>query len=406
MENAQLQQLNEHKHGALFKVSILVLALDGTVGNIISGILPLMKQHYSAYSGSLVENILTIPSFSMLLFILLSPYIAQHIGTKKTGLIGLGLTFLCGVAPFFIDNIYAVLVIRFIFGAGVGLVSPLIYSYTSFLYDDVEKAQMLGWGGSFTNVLNVIMTYLLGFLIQFSWKAGFLAYGIFAITFLLVLFFAPDLKIKPHKTSKAERSSVFNRKTVKYLIYLFILFIDTMIFYAKYASTILEGNYGDVTQATFILGTLSVIAILGGLLFGFVYKVTTNKLFYISMLMMAIGFLGVSLATNIFVNGFFTFLYGFGTSWVSSSLFFLLFQAVSKEQGSIISSFALIAVNLGVFCSTFFSGFLTSVFHISHSATYLQIISGITLAIAVIEFISRRIEAKSNVIEEKEETID
>lgn len=70
------------KNKIWFKTALLSISLVLTSASAISAIIPMMLNQLPGVSSSLIESIVTIPSFSMMLFVLLSGPISSRLGKK------------------------------------------------------------------------------------------------------------------------------------------------------------------------------------------------------------------------------------------------------------------------------------------------------------------------------------
>ena len=110
----------ENQKGALQKVAVLGISLMLTSSQAINGVLPQIRDALNI-SQSQAELLGTAPSISVILFILLSSYIADKLGMKKTIIVGLLLAGIGGIIPILFSNFSMILVSRIILGAGLGL---------------------------------------------------------------------------------------------------------------------------------------------------------------------------------------------------------------------------------------------------------------------------------------------
>ena len=112
----------------ILKLTILSISLMLSAASAISVTLPMIKNQFPDIAPATVESLVTIPSFTMLIFILLSSFIVKGIGKKKTVMLGLTLAFVGGVIPVFVTNFSVIYISRFILGAGTGIYNSLAVS--------------------------------------------------------------------------------------------------------------------------------------------------------------------------------------------------------------------------------------------------------------------------------------
>lgn len=349
---------NYNPSSVLFKASILAISIDATASGVVSGAIPVMQESFSGLPSYLVESISTLPSLSILLFVMLSSFITKRIGYKKTVLLGLMISFLSGIAPFFLNNIYLILAMRFLFGAGIGMLNPLSYSIISYFYDGNERAQMFGLISTVSNFASVILTAAAGLLLQYSWRTSFLTYFILLAVFFLVLFFVPDVHINEEETAN-EKTGIFSalktmdKAVLLYAICMFILFSVFMTVNIKLGSLVTEGGYGTATQASFLLSLSNLTGIIIGVIFGFVYKTLQEKIFPIALALMGIAYFFLAHASSLLTAGLLIILLASAFSFLSTFIFLRVSQLAPKEMNNVVSSIMLVAINLGGFLSPY-----------------------------------------------------
>jgi len=92
------------KRGFLFKLTLLSISLLLTSANAISMTIPMIQANFPDISQTTIESLVTVPSFTMMIFVLLSGFISSKIGSKKTVMLGLLLSLVGGVFPLFTQN--------------------------------------------------------------------------------------------------------------------------------------------------------------------------------------------------------------------------------------------------------------------------------------------------------------
>ena len=341
----------------LFKASILAISIDATTAGVISGAIPLMQKNFSKVPNYLVESISTLPNLSIMLFVLLSPLITKKMGYKKTVLTGLMLSFLSGIAPFFLHNIYLILASIFIFGAGVGMLNPLSYTIVSYFYNGTERAKMFGFISTVSNLASVLMTALAGILLQISWQTSFLTYFILLGVFLLVFFVVPEIEKENEqigtKQSIYSELKALNKSVFAYAFCTFVLFSVFMTFNIKISSLITTRGYGSATDASFILSLTSLTGMFIGVIFGFVHKVLKDKIFPLFIFLMGIAFFLIPTSNQLVMTGAMIIMLAGSFSFLATFIFLKISEIVPTEKNNIVSSINLVATNLGAFLAPY-----------------------------------------------------
>ncbi|MFX3616453.1 MAG: MFS transporter [Sporolactobacillus sp.] len=78
-----------------------------------------------------IELLTTIPSFFLMIGILLSNWIARKLGLKQTVMLGVAITALAGLSPIVITSFPLLMLSRAAFGFGVGIFNSLLASIIS-----------------------------------------------------------------------------------------------------------------------------------------------------------------------------------------------------------------------------------------------------------------------------------
>ena len=115
-------------HKTMLKFGILSISTMLQDAGAISVAVVGMVAAFSNHSSASVQALVTIPSFSMMLFILLNSLAVKLLGKRNTVFLGLGLALVGGVAPAITSSFTAIQICRFLYGAGTGLYTPLAVS--------------------------------------------------------------------------------------------------------------------------------------------------------------------------------------------------------------------------------------------------------------------------------------
>ena len=89
----------------------------------ISAILPSMLGYFNSYSPSQVDILISIPSFAIMIMILVNTWLAGYLNERLMITGGLLLLSISGTAPLFFQNYTFVLISRILLGLGIGLIN-------------------------------------------------------------------------------------------------------------------------------------------------------------------------------------------------------------------------------------------------------------------------------------------
>lgn len=146
--------MNQKTKPALLSVSLLVVSAGAIAGNI-----PAIESSYPLINKIIIELLTTLPSLFIILTVLLSPKIARVIGYKKTIQLGVLLVLAAGVIPVFTTAFATLFFSRILFGIGIGLINPLLYSFASNLYSGRELASVIGLQSAFEGIGGMLITF-------------------------------------------------------------------------------------------------------------------------------------------------------------------------------------------------------------------------------------------------------
>lgn len=206
-----------------FKVALFSMAAMTTLGSaVIASSLPSISRHFeeilynptSALASFTLEHldiltrlVLTIPAIFV---VFLSPFagmLMDKFGKLRFVFPAMTIWTLSGVSGFFLNDIYAILISRAIFGIATTFImtgaSALLgdyYSHGGFN----RRANALSWQGFFCAVGGAFFICIAGYVSSYSWRYPFLVYGLGILITLLafVYLFEPKfIKFYPKKST-------------------------------------------------------------------------------------------------------------------------------------------------------------------------------------------------------------
>ncbi len=173
---------------AILSISLLTVMASAAVSPALAKI----RQAFPAADITLIKLVLTLPSLLIIPFSLLSGFLAARMKKKNVLLIGLVIYFLGGVGGGFAQNITQLLIIRGLFGIGVGLIIPLSTSLIADFYEGAERTKVMGLSGSVSHMGGVIFLLLSGWLACMSWRYAFGVYSLSLVTAIMLMVWLPE----------------------------------------------------------------------------------------------------------------------------------------------------------------------------------------------------------------------
>lgn len=192
------------------KISILSLSLILVSTYSVSAALPGMVEYFKDYSRTEVEQLISIPSFAIMIMVLLNTKLSVWIRERVSITLGLLLLVAGGSAPMFIRQYELMFAARVLMGIGIGLINTYAITMINERYEGRERAALLGIRGSAEVLGNAVLTLIAGKLLLYGWSKAFAVYLAGLPVLFLYLTFVPERSRRSPKERK-ERSSLGER---------------------------------------------------------------------------------------------------------------------------------------------------------------------------------------------------
>ncbi|MQS75558.1 MFS transporter [Lactobacillus halodurans] len=387
------------------RFSLLSISLVLTSAGAISGNIPAMAKTFSNESLSSVEMLTTIPALMVVIFVLLSSFIAKWIGQKQTVILGLVIALISGLVPVFSNDFTVILVSRATLGVGFGLFNSLAVSMISDYFTGDERAQLIGFQSAFQGLGTAIMTYVAGQLLKVDWHVTFWIYAIILPILALFILFVPSPKADVDKKSGNSTKSVkqsTNLQVIGYVLLLFVVLIIYMGVQVKLALLFTSNGYGTATDAANIISIMSIGSMLAGFAFGTIFKVIRRYTIPVAMVLMAVSFFILSVSSSVVLSGVGGVLTGISFSLIVPYLFNQVSVVSPKGSATLSTSLLLVGSNLGSSFSPYGLAILGNLSG-TNSVNGVFMAGGIVLAIMAViglVFVTSRNKNRKNVVKE------
>jgi MFS family permease len=310
---------------------LIVAPITVMTGSVLSASLPLISEHFQYVENAklLSQLILTIPFIAITFFGPFVHYLTDIFGKQNTFILALVYTALVGALTGILDNIYLILVARFLFGFGIATISSIFLSIIGDSFDGNERNTFLGYQSSFVFLAGAIFTMLGAWAGEYSWRYCFYLYLlIILLVFTSKFFLRTTIQAKPIKKIK-----IFNFKLFKeyFLIFFFAFFLKLLFFIFPTQLPFLLVEIELETHIGIILAFLLFFAIFSSFIFGYLNKkISLKSLLIISLLLKAISYIGLAISSSLY-----PFLFVTAFSGISSGLLHILLVKWLLDQISI-----------------------------------------------------------------------
>ncbi len=349
----------------VLSVSVLTIMSAAT----IAPVLPSLAKEFSTvpYAPFLSKLMLSLPA----LFIALSAplagrFIDQH-GRLKLLYFGLILYAMAGTSGYFLDNIYYILGGRILLGCAIGITMTVGVTLIGDYFQGEQRKRFVGFQGAVIAFGGVIFTQVGGILADIGWQIPFLIYllSLLFIPMVLVFLKEPDIGHQDSVHTQAEHQTPAG--LLHKLYGTAILFM--ILFYIIPTQLPFHLNKIGVNQYS-IIGTALAINSLGAVIGSLMYarvkrRIDFPHVFFIGFLLMAIGFFGVGVTTNVIITFGFVFAAGIGFGLILPNLNFWIIEITKAEVRGHNIGVLTTCIFLGQFISPIISEPLITLFDVS-----------------------------------------
>ena len=387
----------------MFKLAFLSISLLLTSTASISITIPKMQQTFANQSATAVEALVTASNITVMIFVLLSPFIVRVFGTRKTVLTGLFLAGVSGVVPMFSDNYFLVYISRLVLGAGLGMFNSLAVSLINDFWSGDTRNKMLGFQSAVQSVGQTVTTFIAGILVNYNWHYSYSIYFLALVSFILFLVYVPDTTTKDDLVTN-EVVEKPKQSINSYVLFssfgLLISFALLMAVFLKSAGFVVEEKFENASFIGPAVSVDTVVGFLGSLLYGYIVKITKQYTFSLSYAIIGISFLIVALAPNMFVITLGMAIGGIGGSVFLPIAFGTILEKAPANSGNLAISIAMVGTNLGTYLSPYLLATLGNLFG-NNTSKFSIIIAGVLmLVLAVFYFFIRNIFKQANEVGE------
>ncbi|MBV7434069.1 MFS transporter [Cardiobacteriaceae bacterium TAE3-ERU3] len=337
------------QEGIAFKAALLGISIFLLSHLAIAPAIPKLYQLYQQQNPDIglasVESLVTMPAAMITLFVLLSDGVARRLGKKRTVLLGLGLTLMAGVAPFFLTDFVWVMVSRVLLGIGIGLYNALSISLLSDFYHGQQRSNMIGLRTSFLNIGKALTTFIAGYALIYGAEYTFLVYVLVVPVWILFVLYVPEPQLLQHQ--QQNRQAMWGKNTFGICLLTFLVGVCYIGATVKIPTLLVSYHGLGDDDSRNMLTVLAISGTLLGFVFGQIFSRLQGWMLSLMLLIMALGnvlFASTSSVALLYLGSIFIGLAFVGTM---SSIFCLITQQFAAQKVLFVTSMALAAGNIG-----------------------------------------------------------
>jgi MFS family permease len=216
-------------HRNVLKIGILSLALLTIPQSMLNPVLPAIQAAFPNVAPSIIQLLSTIPSLCCVVFSPVYGKLTGFVARRKIYSAAIILLLVGGILPAFVSSFALFLMLRFVMGAGVGLLIPAATDLIVNFFDGSTRRTMIGWNQAAASIGGVLFQLIGGYLAGINWRYACLATAVCAIFFLIAFIIIPEPELKV-KASEADQENKFRMSgrmcafSVWYLFYAMFTF--------------------------------------------------------------------------------------------------------------------------------------------------------------------------------------
>lgn len=282
------------------KIIITIICISFTQGLqfCLSPVLGQIQNHFSNVSVSMVQMLVTVPTFLSIAMALLSGWLVVKISKKKLLLFSGLVAGITGFIPFLADSFILLFVSRIFFGIALGICIALNTAVVAEFFEGDERVSVMGIQAASVGAGIMIITTLGGIVGASRFQNAYVLNVIGFIAFILIAVCLPETGTT--KVNGAEKIQM--NKTVYVTSVICALEMLFLITFSTNIAMHLSGNLaGSTTVTGNLTGVFSGSQIVVGLILGGITKITKKYTLPAAMLSFSVGGLILILFPSSFI---------------------------------------------------------------------------------------------------------
>jgi len=323
------------------------LLMMGVIG--ISSSLATIGANFPNVSQTMIQNLISISCIAIIPTTIIVGKLMETIPKKSIAMAGIILFLIGGVVPAFITSFSAILVMRAVFGVGVGICQVVSTAIIAEHFSGAEQEKVQGTLQASQMAGAAVMVFAGGWLADIQWNYVFYVHLLAVVALILVATRIPKNKPVKATTTGETQKSRLTGATWGWVLFMFILFIGVQIYSISLSFLVTEKNLGTATDSGLGLAFFAIGGIIMGLLYGNLAKMTRNCTIAIGCFMLAVSYVLIAFANNMFICHVASILVGMAVSAVMAGIFVNASTSVDAFSAGMAISVVTCAQNFGQF---------------------------------------------------------
>ena len=336
---------------SILSISVLTIMAPTAVSPAVAAI----KEAFPDITATQAKLVLTLPTLVMMPIGLFSGKLASRVDKKKLLLTGMTLFGVFGVAGGFVSNFALLLLMRVLFGIGLGIMTPLSTSLIfDFATDQKHRSKLLGIQGASNQLGGLLFMSLSGILASISWRYSFMVYAFVLISIILALLYLPAMPPKQPKMNMSGKQPKMSKKIVILGFFAMMIFACYFIINTDLSLFMDKLGLGDAKECGYALSIMRIPAIIAGITLGFIMGKLKDWTMPVATAIMAAGYLMIAWAGSFAMVMTGCLVVGLGGGFALPPISLFLPRIVTPRQRTFAIAIIMSLAQLGQFVSPLF----------------------------------------------------
>ena len=338
---------------SILSVSLLTIMAPTAISPALAAI----REAFPQISATQAKLVLTLPTLIMMPLGLYSARLTARIDKKKLLLVGMTLFLVFGVAGGFVNDFRLLLLMRVLFGIGLGIMTPLSTSLIfDFAPDPGRRSKLLGIQGASNQLGGLVFMSLSGVLANISWRYSFLCYAFVIVSIVLTTFFLPSIPpLQPKESAAGSGKQRLDKKLFILAFFAMMIFACYFVINTDLALFMDVEGIGDAEECGYALSLMRIPAILAGVMLACIMRKLNAWTMSFASVIMAAGYLIIAASHSYGILMVGCLIVGLGGGFALPPISLFLPRIVTPRQRTLGVAIIMSVAQLGQFISPLYT---------------------------------------------------
>ena len=339
-------------------IAVCAIAFLTLVSSATSPALAVIGDNFPEASPEAIASIATLDTLTSVPFTIVTGLLlGRFVKFRVMTVLGLIISFIGGILPYFAANIGEILVGRAILGIGHGLIVPITNTLTLSLFKGDEVSKQFSRNSMATNCGAILFQLLGGFLGDLNWRLPFVVYVAIVPVLIITIICLPEPKYSVQtglqKVKKFEIRKIFTGHVFFWAIVHALYMLWFYAYVTQTSGIIINNGYGNSSVSALVLSAFTLIGVFGGYSFHKIQKRIGTRTMTVGFFVNAASFIALSMCNNLASYTVFSLTFGFGYGLLQPAVNYFLGVGLDEDYRAACISVSAIISALGSFGSSY-----------------------------------------------------